>query len=303
MGTKDKAFTIAMEPYIKVKGEKRHTLDTYLTPVGLARLMIRRSIRDLIDTFGLKHFTQDNPMIIYDFGAGVGVFGAVAHDMLDDRGIPHRIIGFEINPAYPQQEGYDEWKVCDVTQLSASVFEKAHLVLMNPPFIKATEFVEKAIDMIVPRLGRITALLPIGFLFSKDKRREFFEKHAPRDILYVASRPSFYHLLTENVGTDAAHYSVLVFDTIERALPSRIEFEYDNTDPIHKRLQASKSMAIYALIYEASKTKEGDTCWDDLYSLMAARFYGKIFLEATPNERAGLRQTIVDQLKEKQNGS
>jgi hypothetical protein len=297
---------------------KRHTLDTYTTPVGLARLMVEKSLGLLEGT--LKSFTPANPLIIYDLGAGPGVFGAVAHDMLTKLGIPHRIIGFEINPVYPKQEGYDGWFAVNVLTMNTALYPKAHLILMNPPFVLGEKFVRKAIELVHDR-GFVVALLPDHFEFYS-VRDDFFAKHHYYVRWVLNRRPSFYYQLLQGnerykyqtktdkakgtwtiphgKNTDARHYCLFVFDNEEREATHRLDWEYDSEDPVHQRLQASPSIAVYSLIYEASRAEEGDTCWDDLVSMVAALKLGEKFLNANDAERAGLRAAVEKKLAELQ---
>ena len=73
--------------------------------------------------------------------------------------------------------------------LSLKTNEKYDLIIGNPPFSKALEFVEKCFDLINDN-GRIILLLRTAFLESKS-RYDFWQRH-PLSALYVLSkRPSF----------------------------------------------------------------------------------------------------------------
>jgi len=297
-------YTIPEHPYIMTEDLKRHTLDTYTTPVGLARKMVEYGL-SLLD--GLN-FTEERPLRIADLGAGPGVFGAVAHDILTKRGIPHHITGFEVNPAYPQQEGYDVWAVRDVTELQIEGIRKFHLVLMNPPFVLGEEFVRVGISLL-HELGYVVALLPDHFEFYP-VRDDFFKEHHYYDRIVLNRRPSFYYQLLANnpiytyedkrgneriphgKHTDARHYCLFVFDTKKRSAHHRMDWDYDVEDPIHKMLQKSDSVAVYALIYEASQAEDGEVCWDDLYSMLAARLFGFKFVVASAKDRETMREIV-----------
>lgn len=73
------------------------------------------------------------------------------------------------------------------------------LVVMNPPFNRAEEFVWRALYQRA-RGGSVFALLRLGFLESQ-ARREFHEEH-PSDVYVLAKRPSFV-----NGRTDASAYA------------------------------------------------------------------------------------------------
>jgi len=60
------------------------------------------------------------------------------------------------------------------------------LVVGNPPYGRALEFVRRGIE-----LGRcVVYLLRLGFMASGD-RAEFFSRHPPAAVWVVAHRPSF----------------------------------------------------------------------------------------------------------------
>jgi hypothetical protein len=83
--------------------------------------------------------------------------------------------------------------------------QKYGLIISNPPFQTAQEFIERSYDMLVPG-GNVIFLLRLGFLGSA-KRFAFFQKYKP-DIIFVHhKRPSF----SENGKTDADYYAHFVF--------------------------------------------------------------------------------------------
>jgi hypothetical protein len=86
--------------------------------------------------------------------------------------------------------------------------QRVELVVMNPPFSLAQEFVERCHLHIDPKghVGTIAVLLRLAFLASA-KRREFRAKH-PFDLYPLASRPSF-----TGGGTDSADYAWYLFGT------------------------------------------------------------------------------------------
>lgn len=82
---------------------------------------------------------------------------------------------------------------------------KYDLIIGNPPFNKALEFLENCFNLISEN-GKIIMLLRTAFLESK-ARYDFWQKH-PLSKLYVLSqRPSF-----TGKGTDATSYSWMVFE-------------------------------------------------------------------------------------------
>ncbi len=79
---------------------------------------------------------------------------------------------------YGEEEPYDFLK-CDETDIDEDI-------ITNPPYKYAKEFVEKALDIVLP--GRKVAMfLKLTFLEGK-ARRQMFEKHPPARIYVFSSR-------------------------------------------------------------------------------------------------------------------
>jgi hypothetical protein len=78
------------------------------------------------------------------------------------------------------------------------------LILMNPPYSDAQEFIEHSIAVVAPRNGTVAALLRINFLEGQ-KRLKFHRAH-PCDLFVLPRRPSF-----TGGGTDATGYCWLVW--------------------------------------------------------------------------------------------
>ncbi len=81
--------------------------------------------------------------------------------------------------------------------------EKFDLIITNPPFSLAQEFLEKSLN----ESDFVAYLLRINFLGSK-KRKVFFDKIGTPDKMFVLSkRPSF-----TGKGTDSTEYAWFVWD-------------------------------------------------------------------------------------------
>jgi hypothetical protein len=72
------------------------------------------------------------------------------------------------------------------------------MIITNPPYSKAQEFVERALQEL-PK-DPVVMLLPLPFLASK-RRFEFNKKH-PAHVMVLPKRPSF-----TGGGTDAVEYA------------------------------------------------------------------------------------------------
>jgi SAM-dependent methyltransferase len=78
------------------------------------------------------------------------------------------------------------------------------LIIGNPPYKMAQEFVERSFDLLTP-LGTVAMLLRLNWLASK-KRIDFHLKH-PADVYVLPRRPSF----TGDGSTDASEYAWMVW--------------------------------------------------------------------------------------------
>ncbi len=83
--------------------------------------------------------------------------------------------------------------------------EDIGLIIGNPPFVYALEFVEASIALAAPTRGTVAMLLRLAFLESQE--RASFHKAHPADLYPLASRPSF----TPDGKTDSAAYAWLVW--------------------------------------------------------------------------------------------
>lgn len=104
------------------------------------------------------------------------------------------------------------------------------MIVMNPPYSRAIEFVTRALAT-VKRGGTVAVLLRLNWLASKS-RREFHRKH-PSDIYVLTKRPSF-----TGRGTDATDYAWFVFgpDRGNRWFPLNFEERKKVTRGARKRM-------------------------------------------------------------------
>jgi hypothetical protein len=89
--------------------------------------------------------------------------------------------------------------------------EWADLVIGNPPYARALEFVQRSVELVSPVGGEVAMLLRLGFLEAKrgSDRDEFLEAHRP-DVYLLAKRPRF---RGEGDGGDSATYGWMVWRT------------------------------------------------------------------------------------------
>jgi len=121
--------------------------------------------------------------------------GAILGALLDT--VP-AVSGFEIDQAH---QSADDIVYRDA--LSPEPWGVPPLVVMNPPFALAEEFVRRALAEVTPG-GSVFALLRLAFLEGQ-KRVAFHAAH-PADVLVLPRRPSF-----TGRGTDSSAYAWFVW--------------------------------------------------------------------------------------------
>lgn len=89
--------------------------------------------------------------------------------------------------------------------LSMELDYKPHVIITNPPFNKALEFITKALDD-VEEGGYVIMLLRLNFLETK-ARKQFFDNYMPKWIFVHHKRMSF----IEGGGTDSVAYCHMVW--------------------------------------------------------------------------------------------
>ena len=90
--------------------------------------------------------------------------------------------------------------------LNLTLDKKYDLIIGNPPFDKAKEFIEKSLGMLNEG-GRLIFLLRTAFLESK-ARYEFWQQNPLSRLLVFSRRPSF----TQDGKADSTSYSWFVWD-------------------------------------------------------------------------------------------
>ena len=89
--------------------------------------------------------------------------------------------------------------------LTTSLSYKPYLIISNPPFNKALDFIKKALDD-VREGGYVIMLLRLNFLETK-ARKEFFDQCMPKYIFVHHKRMSF----VKGGGTDSVAYAHYVW--------------------------------------------------------------------------------------------
>ena len=133
---------------------------------------------------------------VLDPGAGDGALGRVAQKM---RPAAH-LTGVELDPALSSL-GYNRWIVYDFLELPVTNERAPDLIICNPPFSLALEFIDRSFEWAGARTV-VAFLLRIDFLGSQ-KRHEWWDGMYQKPKLRILSkRPSF----TGDGKTDSSNY-------------------------------------------------------------------------------------------------
>lgn len=141
--------------------------------------------------------------LVVDAGSGTGAIAACIADKfprLEIQGVEKN--SELVEKARARELHAAEFHVADFEKWS-SVLGAPEVIVMNPPYSRAAEFVQHAMA-IIKRGGTVAALLRLPWLASKS-RREFHRKH-PADVYVLTKRPSF-----TGGGTDATDYAWFVW--------------------------------------------------------------------------------------------
>lgn len=117
------------------------------------------------------------------------------------------IVGNEIDSSHDNQLNKSGANLIfheDFLQERLLSYVQFDVIMTNPPFSLAQEFITKCLEDYKPR--RTIMLLRLNFLASQ-KRKEFWQKYPPSRIYVLSKRPSF----TGN-GTDSQDYAWFVWD-------------------------------------------------------------------------------------------
>ena len=179
------------------RGMARHPDDFYATPAWAVDAV-------------LPHLGPLGDRWILEPSAGEG---AIARRLIAAGALPERITAVEFDA-----ERADACRLsCPATYHRdfltftppISAARNTGLIVMNPPFTLAQEFVERALSHWLAPGGTCAALLRLAFACSK--KRAAFRKAHPFDLLALASRPSFGLNKDGKPGTDSADYGWFLY--------------------------------------------------------------------------------------------
>lgn len=174
------------------RGTKRNEADFYKTPLD--------SVYSLLDNY---NDISENDSIL-EPGAGNGNIIRA----LRERGYKNHISAIELRQEEEAtlKEIADHVGIFDFVDNAGKIGDlKYDVIIGNPPYTMAKEFIDISLSMLRPG-GRLIFLLRTNFLESK-RRFEWWQDKLPNKLYVLAKRPSF-----TGKGTDATSYSWFIWE-------------------------------------------------------------------------------------------
>jgi len=191
------------------RGTKRKEADFYATPLD--------AVYTLLENY---NGISPNDHILEPSAGNGNIIKA-----LRKRGYKNFITAVELREEEKEnlnESGTSQVVISDFLQYGECInMENYDVIIGNPPYSMAQEFIDKSLSLLNPG-GRLIFLLRTNFLESK-KRFEWWQDRTPTRLYVLSKRPSF-----TGKGTDATSYAWFIWEKTERA----------STTSIHTSLQA-----------------------------------------------------------------
>lgn len=187
----------------------RRENDAYCTPQDLANNIVKR----LVPFEPLIHLPPVHPLKILEPSCGNGAFTKAIKSYYCNS----IVTGIDLVTPITNNTCVDIFYQKNFLEFTTN--DKYDLVIGNPPYKCAEEFVRHSFDLLGD-YGQILFLLKLAFLESK-KRYDFFRhSHTPAKVHVLVSRPSF-------DGTGKTNdYAFAVFHWV-KGIPGKINTELD----------------------------------------------------------------------------
>lgn len=176
------------------RGSERDLDDHYATPPQLTELICNQ----------LKKEVCPDPVNVLEPGCGEGTF----LDAIEKVWPEADRMGVELNPALVRRankKGHNVVKA-DVIEWSKTALDW-HLIIGNPPFKHADEFILALQKWLDPDHGTLAFLLRLNAFGSKGRYEKLWSKVMPYHVYILTARPGF----TPDGRSDSIEYMVALF--------------------------------------------------------------------------------------------
>jgi len=168
---------------------KRFSHDYYPTPPSCVSAILENARQH--HQYILTPLTGQKLKVL-DVGAGTGIWGKVLkHQLPKFQNL--QIWGVDIQD-FPKPVEYDYWIRQDFLSEQGNLLmnkETFNLVMGNPPYKFAEQFVRKSLDL-TKRGGYVIMLTRLAFLESIGRATGLFNEYIPECVTVLARRPSFH---------------------------------------------------------------------------------------------------------------
>lgn len=184
--------------------KKRAINDVYLTPRGMAKATL-----DLLP----ERFIPKN---ILDPGMGTGIWGEACYNKWNVKSVGVEIRSKENTNAKYSNAYRDTYYEDDFTHYTSlypkdwQVIGKYDLVIGNPPFSLAEDFIRESFRWLAPK-GYLVLLLRLAYLASEKRYLSLWKDYPLKELHVSSRRPSFYYEETGAKGTDGEEYAIFVW--------------------------------------------------------------------------------------------
>jgi hypothetical protein len=177
------------------RGYEKHKSDYYVTPINV--------IYDLIDALP-EIFKEKTISRVLDPCAGGGEINGNTYGMPYPDALS--VLGYDIHTLDMRTDSLADEAV-DFLEWACPDGYVPDLVISNPPFSLAKEFIEKSLGIVNQETGVVIMLQRLNFLGSA-ARDAFWENNPPSVVVVHAKRISF----GGTTGTDSIEYAHFVWD-------------------------------------------------------------------------------------------
>lgn len=171
------------------RGTVRNTYDYYATPMHV--------VDNLLDNLDLSRYGNK----VLEPSAGCGNITYALRQRYPEK----NVLSLEVRAQEHLNLSLVSNEVVIGDFLRMICFEKFDIIIGNPPYSNALEFVTKSLELLSDN-GILIFLLRTAFLESK-RRYDFWQENPLNGLYTLSSRPSF-----TGHGTDATSYSWFIWD-------------------------------------------------------------------------------------------